>query len=97
MDSDPLLALLRDAALLSPAAASVPSQAGVIRDVGVGVGISGSKDRSSPDTGTNSKLYSLVLKLDRSDPNICFGMIRTGNAFCYRSNWRVNGNTQFSI
>ena len=33
MDSDPLLALLRDAALLSPLVASVPSQSGVIRDM----------------------------------------------------------------
>ena len=99
MDSDPLLApLLRDAALLSPTAASVPSQSGVIRDVlGVGgVGVGGTEDGLSPDTGTNSKHYSLV-KLDRSDRKICFGMIRTGSAFCFRSNCRVNGHLDHKV
>ena len=89
MDSDPLLALLRDAALLSPTAASVPSRAGVIRDMGVGE----EEEGASPDSGTNAKLFSLV-KLDRSDKSICFGMVGLGSTFCFRSNCQTKSHLE---
>ena len=75
--SDPLLSMLDDAASLFPGASASVSEASlppVLRDRGVSVS----------DTGTPpSKLYSIV-KLDRSTPGICFGMVRNGHSFCFR-------------
>ena len=76
--SDPLLALLQDAALLSPAAASVPSGSGGRRSVGVSVS---EEEEGTPDSGTNSKLYS-VARFDRNDSSLCFGLIGFGSTFC---------------
>ena len=78
---DPLLALLQDAALLSPAAASVPSGTGGRRSVGVSVS---EEEGGTPDSGTNSKLYS-VARFDRNDASTCFGVIGFGTAFCCKN------------
>ena len=78
MSTDPLLALLGDASSLLISAAPAAGSSGappILRDRGVG---------AVPSLGTPpSKMYSVV-KLDRSIPGLCFGMIGVGSAFCFK-------------
>ena len=88
MSSDPLLAaLLGDAAALFPAArAAAAAPAPILRDREVVE----SESQGTPPT----KLFSVV-KLDRSAPGMCFGMIGVGSAFVlrliarFRSIWSI--------
>ena len=72
-------ATLRSYRLRRPLSPSRASR--VIGDVGVDEEEEGARS----DSGTNSKLFSLV-KLDRWDKSICFGMVGFGSTFCFRTN-----------
>ena len=49
------------------------------------------------DTGTPpSKLYSIV-KLDRSTPGMCFGMVRHGHSFCFRVDCKTKSHMEDKV
>ena len=96
MSDDPLLALLQDAILLSPSgAASVP---GANWDRGVGVDGMVEETVESPESesGTKSKVYSIVI-LDRRDKAICFGSMKGGSALCLRVNCKTKSHIDHKI
>ena len=91
--SDPLLAVLQDADLLSPTAASAPSGSGGRRSVGVSVS---GDEGGTPDSGTNLKLYT-VARFDRSDSSYCFGVIKGGGAFCCKVNCTTGSHAENKV
>ncbi|KAI2505421.1 hypothetical protein MHU86_9034 [Fragilaria crotonensis] len=90
MSFDPLTALLGDASALFPVGSSTDSSGAppILRDRGVG---------SVTSSGTPpSKMFSVV-KLDRSTPGLCFGMIGVGSAFCFKIDCKVKSHMEHKI